>query len=305
MKSAKCMPMPLAMAMVLLLVACGDRIKVSELSNVALPIEKRLSAPPRVALVLGGGGNRGAAHAGVIHVLANAGIPVDLLVGTSAGSLAAVLYADDPTDPDGLVQRAKGVSDKDIIDFSIFNMLNNPVDGSKLQGYLRDHLQAQYFEDLKIKTVAVSTDLRTTQSFAIGSGPIAPAVNASCAVPRVFRPVKLYGHVLVDGGMAATVPVAVAEKYKPKLIIAVNVSPHALTPGQKNSFAEHIPAQEAAIKRADVLILPDVGSYSAFDDKHNPELVVAGETAARAALPRIKALLEQKGIAMKPQYRSW
>ena len=301
MKLAKYM----AMVMVVLLCACGTRIKDSELSNVTMPSEKHLSARPRVALVLGGGGNRGAAHAGVIHVLAKAGIPVDLLVGTSAGSLAAVLYADDPTDPDGLVQRAQGVSDKDVIDFSIFNLLSDPVDGSKLQAYLREHLRSQSFEDLKIKTVAVATDLQTTQSFAIGSGPIAPAVNASCAVPKVFRPVKLYGHVLVDGGMAATVPVAIAEKYNPQLIIAVNVSPDALEPGRKDSFAQHIPAQKAALKRADVLILPDVGSYSAFDDKHNPQLVAAGEKAATEALPRIKALLAKKGIAMRPQYRSW
>lgn len=283
--------------------ACGQRIKESALSDMALPAEKQLVRTPRVALVLGGGGNRGAAHAGVIQVLAEAGIPIDLLVGTSAGSLAAVMYADDPKHPNKLVERATAVHNKDIIDFSAFHMFSDPINGDRLQQYLENLLQAKNFSDLKIKTVAVTTDLENVTSFPIASGPIAPAVNASCAVPKVFRPLRLYGHVLVDGGMAATVPVAIAQRYHPKLIIAVNVSPHALEPGRKDSFAENLGAQKAAIAQADVHIMPDVGDFKAFSDKHNLELVEAGRNAAQDKLDDIKKLLAEKDIAMKPVLR--
>lgn len=272
-----------------------------------MPAERQLSAPPRIALVLGGGGSRGATHAGVIKVLEDAHIPIDLIVGTSAGSLVGTMYADNPS-RNTLLEKAERIKNKELLDFSIFHLFSDPISGYKLQSYLLDHLNAKQFSQLKIKTVVVATDQKTNQPFAIASGPIAPAVNASCAVPTVFRPVQLYGHTLVDGGVSAAVPVAIAKRYHPEIIIAVVASPkvfQSIKKGQrpKHIFAKNIKQQKKDLEKADVIISPAIGQFSAFDDHHNAALILAGEKAAKAALPKIKRLMAKNKIAYKD--RSW
>jgi len=175
-----------------------------------------------VALVLGGGAFHGMAHAGVIKVLEDAGIPIDLIVGTSAGSMVGALYADCPK-IDSLVPLIKSTKTKDVFDFSLFRSSEGFVSGKKLQKYLNNNLHVSEIEETTIPFVAVTTDLEKGGSVALKAGPIAPSVNASCAIPGIFEPVKMYGTTFVDGGVLDGIPVDVAKEYNPRVIIAVSI----------------------------------------------------------------------------------
>ncbi len=259
---------------------------------------------PRVALVLGGGGMRGAAHLGVIKVLEENHIPIDLIVGTSSGSIVGVLYADDPN-ADELNERFMKLKRSDMIDASVFSQEGGFDNGYTLQKFILKNVQAKEFDQLKIKLVVVATDLSNGNAVALSSGPIAPAINASSAIPPVFRPVKLYGYTLADGGASEVVPVEIAERYHPKVIIAVDVErtpPTDITGKTMFDIAGRYSILRAKnyslyqAEQADILIQPQVGMTGTFDFSARPAMILAGEQATAAELPAIKKLLREKGI---------
>ena len=176
----------------------------------------------------------------------------------------------------------------EVVHFSLAHLLDDPISGVHLQQFLQRHLRAKDFSQLKIKTVVVATDAANNQPFALAAGPIAPAVNASCAVPHLFRPVFLYGHTLIDGGVSAAVPVQIALRYRPKFIIAVDVSPGALQPSNLMSFAKHRAQQRAFLRRADVLIKPNLADTSAWATQHTQQIIDAGYKAAQKKIAMIK-----------------
>jgi NTE family protein len=260
---------------------------------------------PRVALVLGGGGARGMAHVGVLRVLQQEHIPIDLIVGTSAGSIVGALYADSTSSYRTEQALMEASLFGDILDLSL--SLQGPASGNALQNFILRHSRARYFNQLRIPFIAVATDLNTGRTVPISSGPVAPAVNASAALPPIFRPVPLYGHLLVDGGVTDLIPVNVAKKYNPKITIAVSVIPDLgpYVPGTIVSVydrAYDISDRRTAqfeMKGADVQLHPYVGQTGVFQSSNKLALVRAGEAAARRALPQICALLRENNIRSK------
>jgi NTE family protein len=265
------------------------------------PPPPKIKTPPDVAVVLGGGGARGMAHIGVLKVLQEEHIPIDLIVGTSAGSIIGALYAANPNP--ALLQTTvfmAGISD--LMDIS--PSLEGPITGNALQNFILLHTGIENFRQLRIPFVAVATDLETGETVPLYSGPVAPAVNASAALPPVFHPVSLYGRVLVDGGVSDLIPVDVAKLYHPKVIIAVNVTPD-LSPFMPANIigvynrAYTISDQRFAqfnMRSADIVLHPKVGQTGVFDSSNRIGLVRAGEKAALQALPQICALLREKHI---------
>ncbi len=267
------------------------------------PVAKQLNhgQQPRVALVLGSGSSKGFSHVGVLKVLEKNHIPVDLIVGTSAGSIVGALYADKPS-ARSLRRIILNARRKDVIDFSLFNAPTGVVSGAGLQNFLVKHLRARSFEQLKIPFIAVAVDLESGKVHQFRSGPIAPAVNASSAVPPFFRPVKIYGRTYVDGGLVDPVAVDVAKQFNPKIIIAVSLddalskdvptsSPGVFFRGFDMMLSK---LNEYSANGADVIISPKMGEVSMFDEKKCPELMRAGEIAAEKALPAIKKLLAER-----------
>ncbi len=259
--------------------------------------------PPRVALALGGGGARGLAHVGVLQALEQAKIHVDLIVGTSAGSIVGALYADRP-DATALRELLTNARRKDFVDFSLLHILNGPVTGHALEKFLRTNMRARDFDDLKIPFVAVATDLGKGEVFPIDTGPVATAVHASAALPLYFHSVSLGGRTLVDGGVTAPLPVSVALKYRPQVVIAVNVAGTLPPTIPKNSLGEVARSFSILLgvlgqidgRGADVVITPDVGAVGTFNASDKENLFDAGARAVTEALPRIKKVLAEKGI---------
>ena len=285
--------------------SCSKKFMVID-SPTVQPKARILEKQPEVALVLGGGAFHGMAHAGVIKVLEDAGIPIDLIVGTSAGSMVGALYADCPK-IDSLVPLIKSTKTKDVFDFSLFRSSEGFVSGKKLQKYLNNNLHVSEIEETTIPFVAVTTDLEKGGSVALKAGPIAPSVNASCAIPGIFEPVKMYGTTFVDGGVLDGIPVDVAKEYNPRVIIAVSIMSFDTTIDLKNyksvferayTVAAHNLTREKLID-ADFIIAPDLKGLPLMSDKDNEKMYKLGIAAAEKLLPEIKKMLTYKGIDLR------
>lgn len=275
------------------------------LPNISIPSQEppplKLKKHPRVALVLGGGGARGYAHVGVIKTLQKAGIPIDLIVATSAGSIIGALYADS-SNANNVNQVMRKTHFFDFADFTIVSSGNGLISGRRLQHFLLNNMHARWFNELKIPLVVVATDLKTGKEKPLSSGPIAPAVNASCAMPGAVHPVKIYGMTLIDGGMVAQLPVNIAKRYHPDIIIAVNIDadldkkmPTSFIGVFQRAFDISIHAiAEFSGEGADVVIHPSLGSAGIFDIHLKNTLIHSGEKAANEAIPKIKNLLLKK-----------
>ncbi len=263
-------------------------------------------SPPnqvRLALVLGGGGARGLSHIGVLEEFENAGIPIDAIVGCSAGSIVGALYAD-CVDLGTLKKILEPLQKWDILDINICKCRYGIVQGYYLDRFLCRNLQSRCFEDLHVPFYAVSTDLTAGELVTIGSGPLIPAVRASAAVPFVFCPVLLYDRMLVDGGVADPVPVKSAKALGAQIVVAVDLSELLPKTCPTNLFGiasrsaelKLLLQSESCVQDADVIIRPELGCLSMFDTDHNEFAYEAGKKAAREAIPRIKELLFQKGL---------
>ncbi|NGX31574.1 MAG: putative NTE family protein [Chlamydiae bacterium] len=266
-------------------------------------------APPikkvKVALILGAGGSRGMAHLGVLEVLEEHGIKVDLIVGCSAGSIVGALYADNP---DALAIRniLINVKSKELLDPSLFSALQSPwrpkgpVQGHLLKKFIYDKLSVDDFQDLQIPFIAVATDLLTGKLVLLRSGPIAPAILASCALPPFFTPVHLYGKLLVDGGVIDPIPVSVAREFEPEIVITVDISPelkyqmptNLISITTRCSYISYIELSHLKAHQADVVISPKLSDSGTFDDSKNWVLYEAGKKAALEQLKEIKKRLK-------------
>lgn len=255
-----------------------------------------------MALALGGGGARGFAHIGVLRVLEQEKIPVDMVVGTSVGALIGALYADTGRVLDAELA-ALQVQKEDLFDYGALSLLSGGlVKGEKLERFVTSHVRARTIEQLKVPFAAVAVELRTGQTAVFEAGPVARAVHASAAIPGVFVPVEIDGITYVDGGVTAPVPAAVARRKGADVVIAVAI-PAAVpadSPRTPVGVVLHTVSIMAAeigrlhASEADVVIEPFVGDVGYDDFGQAKRLIEAGEEAARAALPRIRAAIAAK-----------
>lgn len=285
--------------MLVVLTGCATYPKDQETSAKEPPAPAYLkNFHPRVALVLGGGSARGFAHAGVIRALEANHIPIDLIVGTSAGSIVGALYAGHPSAT--ALENTLLKADRDrVIDFSYWYLMSGPVRGRGLQTFINDNISATDFSRLPIPLMVVATDLATGSAHVFQSGPVAPAVNASSAMSPWFHPVTLYGRTYIDGGFVDPVPVRVAKQFHPKVIIAVSLNykfDPSIPVNSPSTFLRGIyftlsKLNDYSAAGADVVINPAFGHIDTFEDKHRDKIMRAGELAALNAMPQIRKLL--------------
>jgi NTE family protein len=272
------------------------------------PVATRL-VPPRVGLALGGGGARGFAHLGVLRVLEQEKIAVDLVVGTSVGSLIGAFYADSGRVLDAELL-ALAVTREDLFDYGPLAFLSGGLaKGEGIETFLRKHLRHQAIEEFAVPFGAVATELRTGRTVVFDRGAVAPAVRASSAIPGVFAPVEIGGVTYVDGGVTDPVPAHVARSRGAELVIAVAIPPAVPPEPPRNpvAVAYHAVALMAAeigrlrAAEADVVIEPAVGDVAYDDFTRRKQLIEAGEAAAREALPAIRAALAARSRPVTAQ----
>jgi len=209
---------------------------------------------PKIGLVLGGGGARGAAHVGVLKVLEENRVPVDFVIGTSMGSIVGGLYASGRS-PAGIEQVFHEINWLDLfadwptqdwlsfrhkrdlerfidLEFGLgfkkgLRMPRGFIAGQKLGFELRKHTFSvagiSDFDQLALPYRAVSADINTGEVVVHDKGNVAEAIRASMSLPGVFPPVELDGRILIDGGIVNNVPVEIARRMGADLVIAIDV----------------------------------------------------------------------------------
>ncbi len=251
-----------------------------------------------VALALGGGASKGFAHIGVIKVLKENNIPVHIVTGTSAGAVVGSLYASGMS-PDRMELEAEMLDKSDVVDLTLSS--KGFIKGEKLQAWINRKVKNQPMEKFPIRFGAVATEFSSGNMTVFNSGNTGQAVRASASIPNVFLPVQISGRQYVDGGLSAPVPVSAAKRMGANFVIAVDISakPEAMNSGSgfwsqldQSLNIMSTAALNSELAQAQVVIKPQVQKLGAVGGFEQKEFAVKlGESAARAALPKIKAEL--------------
>lgn len=234
---------------------------------------------PGLGLALGGGAVLGAAHLGVLQVLEEHGLRPEVVAGTSVGALVGAGYAAG-LELDVLESLVLGARWRDVGRLTLAPRLG-VLDSRPLEATVSRLGAAPRIEDLPVRFGAVTTDLLTREPVVLAEGPLARALRASIAVPGLFPPVTGQGRILIDGGLAANLPIAAARELGARWVIAVRVRPEweylPIAP-----TAESIARLEA--EPSTIVVRPRVKGLSMWTMTDVERLIQAGRQAAEDAL---------------------
>jgi NTE family protein len=268
----------------------------------------------RIGLALSGGAARGIAHIGVLDVLHKEKIPIDLIAGTSAGSIMGALYAAG-VNPETMIKYAIDTSWKKLapyVDISLHR--TGLLKGHRIKELLAGFMGGDYsFDELKIPFVCVATDIDSGEEIVMDKGKVLDAVRASISIPGIFTIVERDGRYLADGGLTTPVPVHVVKQMGADFIIAVNVNgdvtarrgkydekrlqhhkePNVFHVLMQSLFITTYALSQHTMEQADVIIEPDMPHIYAGDFQKAEEMIEEGREAAIAAMPEIRKKLAQ------------
>jgi NTE family protein len=280
---------------------------------------------PRIALALGGGGTRGAAHIGVLRILAREHIPIDYVAGTSMGSLVGGLYcAGVPLERieqicvDGELQQAFGPKPVALwVSLAAIQRLfrskaKRPYpgiySGVKLERFLGTLVppDRRLLENTSPRFCAVATNLADGRIYGLMTGDICRAILASSACAPVMRPVQIGDNLFVDGSLLSDVPTRPARKFGPDLVIAVTVDEDMRREDIQQykrirPFANRMVSVALSfvdkfnLAQADVVIHPEVSGIKVLSRSNQDAAlaIAAGEKAAIQALLEIRRAIAQ------------
>ena len=292
-------PLLLFLALTLsLLAGCATQpiIPPAEQPAVVPPLVGPPPKPIRIGLALGGGAARGFAHIGVIKVLEAQGIVPDYVAGTSAGAVVGALYAGGLNGFE-LQKTGLELDENTLADFSFPH--RGILKGEALQDFVNRMVGRRPLEKLAKPFAAVATDLENGTMVAFRTGNTGMAVRASSAVPGVFKPVSIREREYVDGGLTSPVPVRALKAMGADFVIAVDV-------GNKPQWGKTDSTLDVLLRTftimgnsigrlemedADLVIRPATPEVDSTDFNGRHAAILAGERAASALLPELKARL--------------
>ena len=276
------------------------------------PLARRI-ARKSVGLALSSGSARGIAHIGVLKVLHEAKIPIDMMAGTSAGALFGGMYAAGMTIEE-ITGFALDLHRKSRLTGGLWDFAVPPrsglIRGNRTAGYLKQFLGNTRFEDLKLPMHIVATDVLSGEEVVFSEGPLVEAIRASISVIGVFTPAQVGARHLIDGGAVNPVPTSVLADRGADVIIASSVIPsledrltrkelkrEGKVPSVMGVLLGMMEVMESEIIKtrmnpANIVIRPQVEVYSAMEFDRVKEFIQLGEDAAHRALDQIKQLLQ-------------
>jgi len=274
---------------------------------------------PRVALVFGSGGLKCVAAVGLWKVLEREGIPIDLTVGCSGGSVYASVMAVGMTAEEGervtpgLWERSLSARVRKSAMLRLLLPRLFPIgedfgllDDRPLMSALYDVLGDHTFNDLKHPLFLAATDAYTGERVLVSEGRVIDAVRASLAIPLVFSPWRVNGRLLTDGGATDPLPISVAIRERADLIIAM---------GFENPLSERLDSLPAIAAQTSTIAMNSLirSTYAFYSAAHHaeiipilptfdkrislrrtdliPEIIAEGERAAERVMPHIKRTL--------------
>ncbi len=287
-KSSFYLPRLSFLGILLLLCAC---------STPTPPPPLKASRPPIIGLALGGGAARGFAHIGVINALEANDIKPDLIVGTSAGSVIAAIYATGISGNE-LHRIAIDLDEAKITDWAnpFASKLGGLIKGDALANTINELVKNRPIDQMRIPLGIVATELQTGNAVLFRRGDTGQAVRASSSVPGIFSPVSIGSKEYVDGGLVSPIPVRFAKQMGADIVIAVNISSEPAD--QVISGTLGILLQTTTImgrsisqyelSQADFVIQPALSNMKGTDFKSRSTAVLAGEEAMQASIKKLK-----------------
>ncbi len=260
-----------------------------------------LRKPPRIGLALSGGATHGAAHVGVLRVLEREGIRPDFIAGTSAGALVGSAYASG-LKVEELSAIWKSMRWPTLLRPALLHSLAL-FDTSPMEDFIRSKFGDCEFKDLNIPFAAIACDIVTSERVVLNSGPLAPAVRASAAVPGLFSPVEIDNHLLVDGGIVDNLPVHEVKKMGAEYVIAVDLCFRGGSYKRPENPFEvlmemiNIMQSRSALpdpSECDCYIRPEVSNYSKWEFGDSEAVEKEGERAAEKVVEKLRKDLKIK-----------
>lgn len=264
----------------------------------------------KIGLALGGGIARGLAHIGVLAALKKNNIPVDMIAGTSAGSIAGAAIANN-IEPEALKEMALSMGLRDWASLADVRLPHGGfIAGNRIKTLLKIIIGDVDFKDLKIPCACVACDLYSGEEVILNSGSVLDAVRASISIPLVFAVTKIGDRHLVDGGLVNLVPVNIVRKMGADVVVAVNVIPmsryrqakpkdedETKDPGMFDVIMNVIDIANMrtlleSLEGADIVINPDTRDFRPADFQLVQEIILQGEIAGELAVPEIQLAME-------------
>lgn len=284
----------------------------------------------KIGLALGGGGVRGLSHLGVLKVLEEAGVSIDLIAGVSMGAIVGGGYA---LNPDSEVLKTKLLKALKKMDMDKIERFSSPkifkgkrtiykklsafvreiyalgkqqmqgfiIDSSLTEDAIKDWLGERVFADTKIPFYAICTDLNSGEEVVLHSGRLDRAVLASSSIPAIFPPIEIEGRLLSDGGVVESVPARILKKLGADIVIAVNLQEEL----RKRDFSKgmeifyqisDIRAKALNISQlefADIVIEPVIKNINWAHFSKAEKCIKAGEEETRKKIDDIKVLIKR------------
>jgi NTE family protein len=257
-----------------------------------------LPSAPSIGVALGGGFARGIAHIGVLKVLEEEHIPIQIVAGTSVGALIGACYCSGLS-PEELEEVARNCRFATFARWTLSRC--GFASNDRMISFLTRTLKTKTFEDLRVPLAVTATDFNTGEGVVFHSGSIVDPIRASCAYPGMFLPVEIGGRYLVDGMLSHPVPTRPLRAMGAKRVLAVHLKGTWTTGGPPRHLFDVI-GQSFAIAQdamasvwrsaADLVVEPDVAGFGYDDFKRAGDLIKVGEAAMRAALPEVRKWLE-------------
>lgn len=295
------------------------KLKISQSNSKGITNGQFDLSRPKIALVLSGGGAKGAAHIGVLKVLEQYQIPIDFIVGTSAGSIIGAMYSVGYS-PDeieetilkmnflalmnnGKDRNLRNIEDKFVSEKYPFKVsIDKDLNLSLPMGFLNgEHIYLQLkhifsraenindFDKLPIPYRAIATNLNTGEETILNSGDLALATFKSMAIPSFLEPVQDGDNYYVDGGVTNNIPVDVAIKMGADIVIAVDIGANPSEIGSNSNviavldkISTYRGNENTKFQKqlADILIIPEVKEHNTIDFSELGTLVKEGEKSA-------------------------
>ncbi|MGD1048630.1 MAG: patatin-like phospholipase family protein [Candidatus Krumholzibacteriaceae bacterium] len=285
---------------------------------------------PRVGIALSGGGARGLAHIGVLKVIEEAGIPVDVVAGTSMGGIVGGLYSIGytPAEIERIVTSAdwsellsdrlarrelpmknRKKDDRYLLSFPVVQgrvkLPAGLISGQRIYNmFVRlawPVLEVNDFKRFPRPFACVATDIVNGTAVVLDHGYLPDALRATMSVPSIFIPVRLGSRVLVDGGIVRNLPAEDTKNLGADIVIGVDVG-EKLLPADKLGTLSEIMTQAVDVTREPghlkemalcrILIAPDLDEYRTFDYGKVREIIARGEAAAREHMGELRALAD-------------
>lgn len=257
---------------------------------------------PKIGLALGSGGARGFSHLGVIKILEKHNIPIDYIAGSSMGALVGAFYGAGQS-IEQMYQLALTFKRKYFMDIMVPKM--GLIQGERIKSYIKMFTYNKRLEDFDIPVSIVTTDIYSGEKVVFNEGDAASAVRASISIPGIFVPENIAGRLLVDGGVIDRIPISVVKDMGADIVIAVDCSKFEQNTEVYSIYdiiMQSIDIMQNEITNyrmvdADVVMRPEVYSYSSRNYTQIAEIIEKGEKEAEKQVESIKKAIEDwKGL---------